>query len=210
MMTAKTSTTFDRRSVLMAGTGLPLGALLASCATAGGSEESSAEGGEDAGPIDPENPFGVSEDSAVEAVIFNGGYNVDYVEFATEVMAEKFPDVTVEVAPATQLAQEMQPRFVAGRPPDLIQNSGAHSIGMIQILDQLADLEDIVDAPNLEGETVRDTLYEGTLDSGVYDGRLLAINYVVTSTASGTPERSSTSTAGSRRVPGTICSSWAA
>ncbi|WP_147917644.1 N-acetylglucosamine/diacetylchitobiose ABC transporter substrate-binding protein [Ruania zhangjianzhongii] len=179
-MTGTNSRTFDRRSVLRAGTGLPLGVLLASCASGGGSQTSDADDGEATGPVDPDNPFGVSAESAVEAVIFNGGYNVDYVEFAAEVMAEGFPDVTVDIAPATHLAQEMQPRFVAGDPPDLIQNSGANSIGMIQILDQLADLDDIVDAPNLEGETIRDTLYEGTLDSGVYDDRLLAINYVVT------------------------------
>ena len=176
-MTGQRNHTFDRRSLLVAGTGLPL--LLASCATTGGSDESDADGA-DAGPVDPDNPFGVTEDSAVEAVIFNGGYNIDYVEFGVEVMNETFPDVAVEIAPSTQLAQEMQPRFVAGDPPDLIQNSGANSIGMIQVLDQLADLTDVVDAPNLEGETIRDTLYEGTLDSGMYEDRLLAINYVVT------------------------------
>lgn len=179
-MTGPRNSTFDRRSVLRAGASLPLGVLLASCASAGGSGSSDADGAEDTGPVDPDNPFGLADDSAVEAVIFNGGYNVDYVEFAVEVLAEAFPDVAVEIAPATQLAQEMQPRFVAGNPPDLIQNSGAHSIAMIQILDQLAELEDVVDAPNLEGETIRDTLYEGTLESGVYDDRLLAINYVVT------------------------------
>ena len=57
----------------------------------------------------------------------------------------------VEVSPSTQIATELQPRFVGGNPPDLVDNSGAQAIGFNTILDQLEDLTDVIDAPNLEG-----------------------------------------------------------
>ena len=88
--------------------------------------------------------------------------------------------VTVKVAPSTQIAQELQPRFVAGDPPDLIDNSGAGNIGMATIIAQLEDLTSVIDAPNVEGTTIRDTLFGGVLEPGTFDGKLAAINYALT------------------------------
>ena len=56
--------------------------------------------------------------------------------------------------PSTQIAQELQPRFVGGNPPDLIDNSGENAIGFSTILDQLEDLGDVLDANNLEGTPI--------------------------------------------------------
>ena len=47
---------------------------------------------------------------------------------------------TVKVTPTTNIAQTLQPRFVAGNPPDVIDNSGADLIGINTIRDQLEDL----------------------------------------------------------------------
>ncbi|WP_166852947.1 extracellular solute-binding protein, partial [Isoptericola sp. BMS4] len=77
-------------------------------------------------------------------------------------------------------ATELQPRFVGGNPPDLVDNSGAQSIGFNTILDQLEDLTDVIDAPNLEGTTIRDTLYGGVLAPGTYGDKFAALNYVLT------------------------------
>ncbi|CAN5581511.1 N-acetylglucosamine/diacetylchitobiose ABC transporter substrate-binding protein [soil metagenome] len=127
-----------------------------------------------------DNPFGMAENSTVDAVIFDGGYGVDYVEFAADIFAQTNEGSTAEVQPSTQIASELQPRFVGGNPPDLIDNSGAQSIGFNTILDQLEDLTDVIDAPNLEGTTIRDTLYGGVLAPGTFDGKLAAINYALT------------------------------
>ena len=176
----------DRRTVLRGAlytaAALPLGVTLASCATGGGGggEDETDDGGDEpAGDVDPDNPFGVEPDSTVETVIFNGGYGVDYVEFAADIFADLHGgEATVE--PQTEITATMQPRFVAGNPPDLIDNSGAQSMGFNAIMDQIEDLTDVIDAPNLEGTTIRDTLVsENVLDSGVYDGKLAAINYVL-------------------------------
>lgn len=112
-------------------------------------------------------------------MIFDGGYGTDYVDFAADIY-RTLHGAEVTVAPSTQIASEMQPRFVGGNPPDLIDNSGAQSIGFATILDQLDDLNEVIDAPNLEGETIRDTLFGGALSPGTFDGKLAAINYVYT------------------------------
>ena len=155
----------------------PLAGSLASCAASGGDD---APATQETGAVSADNPFGVPANSAVDAVIFNGGYGIDYVEFAAKQMQTLHEGVTVKVAPSTQIAQELQPRFVAGDPPDLIDNSGAGNIGMATILAQLEDLTSVIDAPNVEGTKIRDTLFGGVLEPGTFDGKLAAINYALT------------------------------
>ncbi|ALV46827.1 carbohydrate ABC transporter substrate-binding protein, CUT1 family [Arthrobacter alpinus] len=156
---------------------LPLGGALASCAGGGDSGASKAPAGE----VDPiKNPFGVADSGKLDAVIFKGGYGIDYVEFAGKTFAKNFPGVEVSINPSTDIAQELQPRFAGGTPPDLIDNSGAKSIGFSTILGQLEDLQSVVDSNNLEGTKIADTLFDGVLAPGTFDGKLAAINYVLT------------------------------
>ncbi|GAA1734910.1 N-acetylglucosamine/diacetylchitobiose ABC transporter substrate-binding protein [Isoptericola hypogeus] len=173
----------SRRSVLRAvmytAAAVPLGLPLAACATGGGSDEDPTSAAP-TGEADANNPFGMAENTAVDAVIFDGGYGVDYVEFAGTVLAGLHAGSSVKVSPSTQIATELQPRFVGGNPPDLVDNSGAQSMGFNTILDQLEDLTDVIDAPNYEGTTIRDTLYEGVLSPGTFGDKFAAVNYVLT------------------------------
>nr|WP_079575485.1 N-acetylglucosamine/diacetylchitobiose ABC transporter substrate-binding protein [Krasilnikoviella flava] len=157
---------------------VPFGLPLAACATGGGDQGE--ESASPTGSADATNPFGMAADTTVDAVIFDGGYGVDYVEFAGKVLAGLHAGSSVKVSPSTQIATELQPRFVGGNPPDLVDNSGAQSIGFNTILDQLEDLTDIIDAPNVEGTVIRDTLYEGVLAPGTYGDKFAALNYVLT------------------------------
>ncbi len=156
----------------------PTAGFLASCA-AGGSPPTSASSGP-AGSVSDKNPFGVADNSVVDAVIFNGGYGIDYVKFAAAELSKNLPAVTANVSPSTNLAQELQPRFVAGNPPDLIDNSGAKSIGISTIIDQLEDLNSVIEAKNLEGTVIKDTLYDGVTTPGTFDGKFVALNYSLT------------------------------
>ena len=151
--------------------------LLAACASTGGDDSGSSGGGADK---TADNPFGMAEKSAVEAVIFNGGYGYDYVTFAANLVQQKHAGSTVKVAPSTEIAQQLQPRFVGGNPPDLIDNSGANQIGFNTILDQLATLDDVFEANNYEGTKIADTLYPGAKVPGTFDGKFVAMNYVLT------------------------------
>lgn len=154
----------------------PLGGALTGCAVPSG------DGGGQAttGDVTADNPFGLVADSDVEAVIFNGGYGFDYVEFAADRVSAQFPDVTFEISPSTQIAQELQPRFVGGAPPDLVDNSGAGAIGFNTIADQLEELDDVFETVSYEGTPIADTLYPSVKDPGTYNGRFVALNYVMT------------------------------
>lgn len=163
------------RGALLAGLAIPVAGALASCA-AGGSTTPAATGGAKSAT----NPFGVKEKSTVAATIFNGGYGTDYVNFAAAVMAKQKLGVTATVAPATNIAQTLQPKFVAGNPPDLVDNSGANAIGISTIRSQLAELSDVIASNNYEGKKIADTLYGGVTKPGTLDGKLLILNYVLT------------------------------
>ncbi len=156
----------------------PMGGALASCA-AGGGEPTSASSGP-AGTVSDKNPFGVADNSVIDAVIFKGGYGIEYVDFAAAALTKNLPTVKANVAPSTNIAQELQPRFVAGNPPDVIDNSGANAIGISTIIDQLEDLNSVIEAKNLEGTVIKDTLYGGVTKPGTFDGKFVALNYSLT------------------------------
>ncbi len=152
---------------------------LAACATSGTgtTTESSAP---PAGNVSDTNPFGVPANSTVDAVIFNGGYGIDYAEFGGKQVDALQAGSKVNVSPATNIGQTLQPRFVAGNPPDVIDNSGAGLIGINTIRDQLAELNDVLDAKNYEGTVIKDTLYPGVTAPGTFDGKFVVLNYVLT------------------------------
>ena len=151
---------------------------LAACATSGTGTTSQSSA--PAGQVSDTNPFGVKSPSTVDAVIFNGGYGIDYAEFAGKQVEAKQQGVTVKVTPTTKVAQTLQPLFVAGNPPDVIDNSGAGLIGINTIRDQLAELNDVVEAKNYEGTVIKDTLYPGVMNPGTFDGKFVVLNYALT------------------------------
>jgi len=153
---------------------LPLGGTLASCVGGGGGATTTG------GPVSAGNPFGMAANSTVDAVIFNGGYGIEYTEFAGKLVEKQQAGSTVKVTAATNIAQTLQPRFVAGNPPDVIDNSGAGLIGINTIREQLADLTDVIEAENFEGKVIKDTLYAGVVEPGTFDGKFVQLNYVLT------------------------------
>jgi N-acetylglucosamine transport system substrate-binding protein len=164
------------RGALVLGIAAPLAVTLASCAAGGSSSTSSSA----AGATSAKNPFGVKAKSTVAATIFNGGYGTDYVDFAAAVMKKQSLKVSATVSPATNIAQTLQPKFVAGNPPALVDNSGANAIGVSTIRSQLAELSDVIASNNYEGKKIADTLYGGVTKPGTLDGKLLILNYVLT------------------------------
>jgi N-acetylglucosamine transport system substrate-binding protein len=154
------------------------GSSLASCATSGTS--TSTQTSAPAGQVSDTNPFGVKSGTTVDAVIFKGGYGIDYAEFAGKQVEAKQPGVTVKVTPVTKVAQALQPRFVAGNPPDVVDNSGAGQIGFNTIRDQLAELNDVIEAKNYEGTVIKDTLYQGVTEPGTFEGKFVVLNYALT------------------------------
>lgn len=166
------------RGGLAAAAIIPASSFLASCAGAA----SDTSGGDSApqGEVSDTNPFGMVAGSSVEAIIFKGGYGIEYAEFAGKAAEKLQAESTFKVQAATNIAQTLQPRFVGGNPPDVIDNSGAGLISINTIRDQLADCTDVIDAKNYEGEVIKDTLYPGVTEPGTFDGKFVQLNYVLT------------------------------
>lgn len=130
--------------------------------------------------VSADNPFGVTPGSTIDAVIFNGGYKTDYVNYAGTVLNSTFPDVKVAVSESTQIAQELQPRFVGGNPPDLVDNTGSGSIPMASIIDQLAPLDDLWASTNYDGTKLADAVFPSAIKAGTFNGKKVAVPYVMT------------------------------
>ncbi len=169
------------RYTLAAGLAVPMAGALAGCATGGGS----AGGGASAAPggaKSDKNPFGIDPKAPVDVVIFKGGFGDQYAIDAGAAYNALWGGTVAKVSSTTKINTELQPRFVGGNPPDVIDNSGADHIPFAGIQSQVEPLDDLLSAPavGFDGKTVKDTLIAGATDPGTYDGKLLEMNYFYT------------------------------
>ncbi|MET7535379.1 N-acetylglucosamine/diacetylchitobiose ABC transporter substrate-binding protein [Streptomyces sp. NPDC058293] len=168
----------DRRTLLR---GAIAAAAMGSFAVACGSPSSKDNGdGGPKGKKGAKNPFGVAANSKVDAAIFDGGYGTDYVDYTNKVVGDQIKGLKVQVKPVVDIAPELQPRFVGGNPPDLIDNSGEDQIGFLSILDQLEELDDLFEANTYEGKKIADIVYPGVKAPGTFKDKFVALNYVMT------------------------------
>jgi N-acetylglucosamine transport system substrate-binding protein len=176
--------TLTRRGVLQtaaaAGLLATAPAALSACATGGGDGDTKTEQGDKTNV----NPLGVKDDAPLEVVIFNGGFGEDYAKAHEAMYKEKYPKAEIKHSATQEISKTLQPRFVDGSPPDMINNSGAAQIDFNGLVSQnaLTDLAPLLDAPSLDiaGKKVRDTLLPGSLLPGTYNGKVFSLNYAYT------------------------------
>lgn len=158
----------------------PAAGLLAGCATGGGSDDDKNTRGEKT----KENPFGVKEDAPLEVVIFNGGFGEEYAKAHQAMYKKRYPKAEIKHSATQEISKALQPRFVDGNPPDVVNNSGAGQIDFNGLVSQgaLADLNELLEAPSLHdpSKKVKDTLLPGAVEVGSYDGKFLVLNYTYT------------------------------
>lgn len=164
-----------RRSFLAVGALILTSTLaLSACSSGDSAAEDSGEG---------VGPFGASATKGLEVYVFDGGYGTEYTDTVVKQYNEELPDSKVELNAVQDIATQLQPRFVAGSTPDLIDNSGK-PIEMSTLVDsdQLYDLNELLDAPSWDDPdvTVGETLTAGVVENGSYDGKLLELRYVNT------------------------------
>jgi N-acetylglucosamine transport system substrate-binding protein len=188
-MTSTGRHAFNRRSLLRAtalGTtalGTALGTAaggLSGCAMGGGSDNN----GGAKGNTDTANPLGVKEDAPLEVVLFNGGFGEDYAKNDETLYRQRYPKAQVKHSSTQKIAETLQPRFVAGDPPDVVDNggTGAMDTGGLVTQSALTDLADLMAAPSLDNpkKTVKDTLRPGIVDGGTYNGKMINLSYAYT------------------------------
>lgn len=133
---------------------------------------------------DADNPLGVDPAAPLDVVIFKGGFGDEYAIYVNENMyGVLYPDAQITYAGIQRLGEQLQPRFVAGNPPDVIDNSGAGNLDNAALVaeGQLADLADLMAAPSYdtEGATFAETLVPGSQESGIFDGTQYLLNWAL-------------------------------
>ena len=131
------------------------------------------------------NPLGVDPAAPLDVVIFKGGFGDNYAINVNQNLYNKlYPSAQITYAGIQGLGAQLQPRFVDGTPPDVIDNSGAGNLDTAALVaeNQLADLADLMAAPSYdtEGKTFADTLVAGSQADGVFDGKQLYLNWALT------------------------------
>ena len=167
------------------------GAMLAACQPAAAPTTAPVEPAAPA--VKPDLPFEVAAEALnpfnlqpteVDGVFFAGGFGDDYIKYAAQLQEKLHPGTVVKVQSIQKITEQLQPRFVAGNPPDVIDNSGANLIPMADLVreGQLADLAELFEAPALDtpGKKFKDTLFPGSQDSAKFDGKQLGVNIAYT------------------------------
>ncbi|ARP72910.1 carbohydrate ABC transporter, N-acetylglucosamine/diacetylchitobiose-binding protein [Streptomyces pluripotens] len=170
-----------KRSAALGLISVPTMSLLSACASGGGGGSSDGNGAQ--GQKSKDNPFGAKKGSKLDVMVFKGGYGDDYAK-AWEADFDKKLGITSTHTGTQEITGKLQPRLNASNPPDIVDDSGAQQI-KIDVLyknDALLDLSEVLDAPSVDdpGTKVRDTLIPGTLDPGVQEGKVVALNYIYT------------------------------
>lgn len=179
MMPSHTSIQPSRRSVL---TGMfALSALaLSSCAMGPNTPRASTA----AGDKSASNIFGASAAAGLEVFTFAGGYGSEYPQKFIEIYNKTLPDSKVKVSSIQEIATQLQPRFVGGNPPDVVNNAGGKALDVPTLLSgqQLNSLQELLDAPSIDDpkKKISETLTDGVVDAGSFDGNFIVLNYVNT------------------------------
>jgi N-acetylglucosamine transport system substrate-binding protein len=193
-MTESTARAVSRRRFLrVAGLGLatvPVAGALSACASSGRDGQSDASAAPtatdaaDVANVDPENPFGVDPTAELRIIAFDGGYGREHADYYAELYSTSFPDANVDLSAIQELSQNLQPRFVAGDPPDVINNAGSEALDTATLVSegQLASLQPLLDAPSIDDPsvTVAETLTPGVVEAGSFGDGVYALNYVNT------------------------------
>jgi N-acetylglucosamine transport system substrate-binding protein len=167
-----------RRTVLRraAAAGLlatPAAGLLAACnksdsGSGGGAEKTK------------ENPFGVEKGKALTAAFFNGGFGEDYAKFNAAQYEKKW-GAKVDLKFSKTILTDYQPGFYSGNVPDVLNNSSPETIPVGPVVKggQVVDLTQLLDAGSVDdpNKKVRDTLVAGTVESGLFNGKMYTLNY---------------------------------
>jgi N-acetylglucosamine transport system substrate-binding protein len=160
---------FIQRAVAAGAALSPAAAVLSACGGTGGTS-----GG--TGQKSSKNPFGVDSTAPLDVVIFKGGYGDQYARDAVQQYSKRYPKAQVKISDVTQnLSQEYQPKFVAGTPPDFMDDSGAGDIapGTLVSQHQLTDLGSFWNAPSIDdpNKKLKDTVLFDTQSDAIFNGK---------------------------------------
>ena len=130
------------------------------------------------------DPLNIEKGVTVDGVFFEGGYGSDYIKYAAKIFEALHPETKMSVVGIQRVGDQLRPRFISGEPPDVVDNSGAGNLDTVALVNegQLLDLAPLMEAPALDtpGKTFAETLFPGSQDTGVYEGKQFHLNIAYT------------------------------
>jgi len=131
---------------------------------------------------DARDPLKVEANAQVDAEYFSGGSGIDFLIYLDRLFEKLHPGTKVNEHFIQREQEQLQPRFIAGSPPDVVFNGGAGDLNVASLVTngQLLDLAPVLDAPSLDtpGKTVKETLVAGSQLNGQYGGKQYALEFV--------------------------------
>ena len=148
------------------------------CAPGGSRSSSSANGTNSSkltfGPEAPTTP----PQGKVEVVAFKGGYGIDFYQNAAKEFNQSHPGVQVSVSGNSHIWEQLQPRLVAGMPPDLMYPGWKMDQWKLAAEGQLMDLNNALKSPAYDGkESWGSTFDPKILKLGAEDGHQVMLPY---------------------------------
>ncbi|MCX4850588.1 N-acetylglucosamine/diacetylchitobiose ABC transporter substrate-binding protein [Streptomyces sp. NBC_00893] len=167
------------RSAVMTAMAIPGASLLSACAGGSGSGTSNTGGAKSAA-----NPFGVGANAPLDVYVFKGGLGDGFAKAFEKLYQDRYSGAEISHSSGQDVTGDLQPRFNAGSPPDLIFNEGDKKLKLdvLHTNGQLADLTSLLDAPSIDNPSkkVRDTLLPGTVEAGRIGDGVFSLNYAMT------------------------------
>ncbi len=127
---------------------------------------------------DASNPLGFDSSKPVDFVMWQAGWGDEFALNAVELFKAAHPGAEVEYEAVQRVMEAVQPRFVSGDPPDLVEAGNLDETTLIAN-GQILPVTDLLNAPSwdTEGKTVGETLLPATQDSLIFDGVQYGINF---------------------------------
>lgn len=159
---------YSRRQIMQraAALGISAPALAAALST----RSVSAQGGA--------NPLGIDPSATLDILMWKAGWGDEFATNARDMFSAEYPDAEIKYDAVQRVSETVQPRFVAGSPPDAIEATQLDRTSLVAE-EQLSDLADLLAAPSYDipDMTLQETLLAGSQDSVTFNGTPYAVNF---------------------------------
>lgn len=127
---------------------------------------------------DVANPLGIDPEATLDILMWKAGWGDEFAVNAREMYAADYPDAEIKYDAVQRVPETVQPRFVAGNPPDAIEATQLDLTSLVSE-EQLSDLTDLLAAPSYDipDATLQETLLPDSQDSVTFNGTPYAVNF---------------------------------
>jgi len=114
----------------------------------------------------------------VEVAIFQGGYGLDFFEYAAREYEKMHPDVKIKIWGNPRIWEQLRPRFVAGDPPDLTWPGWGMDTWALVYEAKAMEMDKYLETKAYgQDKRWKDTFVTGALEKGRYNGHYYTLPF---------------------------------